>query len=358
MDVDLLLADLEARRVDMEARIHAAESRAASAESRADSFGPLLEQRAAELAHELHQRFEHELAAQQHPPASSAPRSSFRPTPPPSFQGHQRAGSLDVVTWLLMASDYFDACQLSSDSVRLSAVGTMLEGDAAVWWRFCRSVGPAPTTWAAFSELLRANFERENALKTVRVAFLQLRQTASVQAYVANFRHLLVQIPSADAADSLFRFVHGLKPAIRLQVELHAPNSLADAMAMAERVDTLSYQPRFAGASSSVYGGAQAMELGALDEDGLADTPEVEDDESGLVEQLAALIGRFRPSSSASRSGAPGRPPSAGASLDPEARDRAFRLGLCFHCLKEGHAARACPNRAPASHPKAGVPRS
>ena len=105
-----------------------------------------------------------------------------------------------------------------------------------------------------------------NAKEIARTAWHNLKQTNSVQAYVARFRQLLLQLPDISTVDRLHCFAMGLKPAAQQQVRLHQPATLQAAIELAERADSVAYRPGPVWRSpvpARYHGGAQPMELDA-----------------------------------------------------------------------------------------------
>ena len=70
-----------------------------------------------------------------------------------------------------------------------------------------------------------------------------LRQTQSVQAYIAAFRGIVVELgdEAPNDNDQLYMFIAGLKPAVQLQVRLQRPKLLTEAEELAEATDSALY---------------------------------------------------------------------------------------------------------------------
>lgn len=301
-------------------------------------------------------------------PASSSSeprRATIRPTQPKCFRGVPREDVSDVATWIDSVNDFFIASRYFDDAERVAHVGTMLEGRAAVWWRFVRrNSSDVPTTWVAFSAALRLQFEPVTALLAIRQAFATVRQTTSVQAYVSRFRELLIQLPDIGPDDSVFRFIEHLKPTVQLHVRLHDPTDLEDAIRLAENIDN---HDSYIGTSRGTYfpssrNGPRPMELGAAEEcdEGDDERPWHEvigEDDPDLFERLCVAYGGRTRSSSNRPIGVGRRLPNA--PLSAADKERSIRDGLCFSCGKAGHPSRECPDRPNQSgHPKGRAPSS
>ena len=129
-----------------------------------------------------------------------------------------------------------------------------------------------------------------------------LRQRTSVTDYANQFSGLLLEVPEMHPADAVYRFVKGLKPQIRLHVELQRPTTVNDAIRLAQAADSALYftrptYPVNRPTPPPTYMGPQPMQLGAL-----------------------AL------------------PPK----LSPAERERLFRERKCFRCRQPGHLAQEC----------------
>ena len=99
----------------------------------------------------------------------------------------------------------------------------------------------------------------------------QLSQTKGVQDYIDRFQTLVLQIPDMSAAEQLDRFTAGLKPAVQERVEIEACDTLAKAMRIAQRIDTIHHRhqqlARAAAPAQSppaISDGPTPMELGAM----------------------------------------------------------------------------------------------
>ena len=71
-----------------------------------------------------------------------------------------------------------------------------------------------------------------------------LRQRTSVTDYANQFSGLLLEVPHMHPADAIYQFVKGLKPQIRLHVELQRPSTVNDAMRLAQATDSALYYTR------------------------------------------------------------------------------------------------------------------
>jgi hypothetical protein len=120
---------------------------------------------------------------------------------------------------------------------------------------------------------------------------------------------LVPAVPSMQPAETLHRYVTGLKPAIKQHVLIANPPTVEDAMALADRVDQAAFgvRPmfgaRFRPVNGQGYGGPVPMEIGAMQ---------------------PAPPGRVR------------------TPLTPQLREYLMRNNGCFYCRQLGHTAQQC----------------
>ena len=82
----------------------------------------------------------------------------------------------------------------------------------------------------------------KNAQRNLRSQLHYLTQKGSVKAYSAEFRRLLLQLPPMDEDNLVDRYLRGLKPQTRMEVELHDPQNLDDAERYAMLVDDIRFR--------------------------------------------------------------------------------------------------------------------
>jgi len=147
-----------------------------------------------------------------------------------------------------------------------------------------------------------------------RERLARITQRRSVREYTMNFRQLILQIPDVSPAEALDKYKRGLKPAVRVLVELASPVTWEDAAVKAESVDSIQFLGRSTFQPSSRLApraapadGPTPMEIGAI-----ASTPR--------------------------------STPRADSFRKQQQREEDTRKGQCFYCHKTGHLAAACPD--------------
>jgi len=258
------------------------------------------------------------LAAQLQAPTTAAvvsvPKDAVRK--PDVFKGalgRDRDRPDRLEDWLSSVQDYLELKAVPTDS-RAIVAASFLDGDARLWWR-TRTMGEREsfkTDYSKFEGALRLAFEPVNARKIARDRLAALKQKGPAVAYVRDFRSLCFQINDMSPEDALDRFVRGLRPKIAMEVSLRQPRSLEDAMAMAERIDSIMWSAGFGRTEDrpsrpNHSEGPTPMELGSMES---------------------------KPKQS------------------KEERDQLRQQGRCFLCKESGHIARECPKNKKKEHPK------
>jgi hypothetical protein len=304
------------------------------------------------VVHALHQQVQalqaqvaQQAAAPAPAPAPAAPAhaSRLKPVKPDSFTGSGKDG-YDIEEWLFSLSNYMAAAgDQATDRERIAFAGGLLKGDAAVWYRNEHPLMLEPGyTFEDFTDDMRAEFADVNSVTHARKRLDALKQTGSVRRYNTAFRNLLLRIPDLSAGDAKHRYIQGLKPEIVREVEVKKPDTLRDAMALADTLDTVG-QPvenrhgrpgreAFGARRAAAYGPAP-MELGAF--------------RAAPGRYAAPLPRRLPPAAGPARPGGNRSPQRT--RLTPEEREHLIANGGCVYCRKMGHTVDQC--RARPSNP-------
>ena len=253
--------------------------------------------------------------------ATQNPRG-IRIPQPQRFKGNRDGPK--VLEWAHQATTYLKAAGMDASEAGVWHISNFFEGDAAVWWRLqCDKYKTAPAempqTWEQLEKLLVAQFQIFNHVTDIRDQYSALRQTASVTAYIAKFRSLVVELPSEPEDQQIYQFLKGLKPEIQARTRTHKPKTLADAMDIADEADRANYHAYHGRDSRTASYGRSAPSYGRSAPQG--PTPMV--------------LG-------AATAAAPAR---AAAILAPQELQRLRQQNRCFECRKEGHLAKDCPKR-------------
>ena len=196
----------------------------------------------------------------------SAPKAP-KPPQPEKFQGDRRSGAAS--NWLHQMTLYLTILGLLDTAHAVPHAVSFLMGAARTWWRAQEASGSPPTTWATFQTAFLEAFQTLDAKRIAWDSMENLRQRTSVTDYANHFSGLLLEIPHMHPADAIYQFVKGLKPQIRVHVELQRPPTVNDAMHLAQAADSAVYHTRPAYLDNGptpppTYQGPQPMQLGAL----------------------------------------------------------------------------------------------
>jgi hypothetical protein len=139
--------------------------------------------------------------------------------------------------WLFRAEKMLQVMEVDTTQWVLYAT-LRLDGAALAWWQMLELSGEAPSDWADFASGLKSQFGNVNPEQSARDTFwYHLRQHTTVREYIKEFRSLLLELPTVDDGTKKDRFIQGLKDAVRHEVVLREPSSLAEAMSLAERCE-------------------------------------------------------------------------------------------------------------------------
>ena len=97
---------------------------------------------------------------------------------------------------------------------------------------------PFPS-WREWANEARQKFEPTTLEEMARAQLRKLRQLGSVQSYVRAFQNVCFRIPDLTEGEAYSVFTGGLKQPIRNQVVGLVRNNLEEAIAMAERLDSV-----------------------------------------------------------------------------------------------------------------------
>lgn len=158
-------------------------------------------------------------------------------TKPTIWYGSNKEDKSSAPIWLLEVENYFEAVRLPAEPVeqRISVVSTLLRGNALQWWQ--RVNKSTITTWNMFKQSFLNEYEPKEAAEIARAKLDSLRQRGAVINYCNDFREQINKILDMSVADQLHNFKKGLQPEIARELAMQRPETLEQAIQLAQRVD-------------------------------------------------------------------------------------------------------------------------
>ena len=173
------------------------------------------------------------------------PQNRVKIPRPEYFDGTTRG--LDVDEWLFRCSEYFSTME-TPEHLKSGYASSLLRGSAASWWRLQKLQDPGAadmensvTRWDNFHERIGKQFRRISAVTRARDELYALHHSrfSNVTEFCTQFRSTVVKIPDMTEADKLHLFCRKLNAPVRLEVLTKQPETLENAMRLAETVESV-----------------------------------------------------------------------------------------------------------------------
>jgi Retrotransposon gag protein/Zinc knuckle len=238
---------------------------------------------------------------------------------PDKYNGQRDFLLLD--NWMFSVDQYFILTDMAVHK-QGPFVSTLLRDEALLWYRssYEKWDPKTPLTWEIIRTAVRKYFAPPNEDRRLQDEWANLRQHGTVFEYVSVLTALAMRIPGLGQTQILDKFVRGLKPKTRIEVELRDPKTTDEAYRLADRFDRIVY-----GARNTSF--------------------------------LTQNYNRYAPTSNANTSADYGEPMQIDTLRPRQTGPRNFQRpnnqkfqqprnqGLCFTCEKPGHIAANCPDR-------------
>ena len=227
--------------------------------------------------------------------------SSTRPRQPDKYHG--KRDFLLLGNWIFSVDQYFILTDMPVHK-QGPFVSTLLRDEALLWFRssYENWDTTTPLTWEILRTAMRSHFAPPNEDRRLQDEWASLKQYGTVFEYVSVLTALAMRIPGLSQTQILDKFIRGLKPKTRIEVELRDPKTTEEAYRLADRFDRIVY-----GTKSTSF--------------------------------LTQNYNRYTPTSNTNTNADYGEPMHIDT-LQPR------RYGLCFTCNKPGHIAMNCPTTA------------
>jgi hypothetical protein len=288
------------------------------------------------------------VAAQQQPQNVRVPYEPKVPKPEP-YKGEKNKAD----AWLFSFDLWCEEMHIP-EANKLQYARAYMQREALDWLMNQDREGliNAQTPWIVFKDKLKKQFQPVSLNAQAMEKLANIRQgSASVDRYVSVFRHYLNNTVLAEDVKVMF-FKQGLKPELRVLVELARPETLNDCIANAVNTEFAlstsgtgqrrqfngnrdrwrtnnSYTTQRVTQQSATVAQSVPMEL---------DATELQGDGHGHFYVGTPEVNRM------SSGGPQRRPPPSFPGLSTEERDRRLKARLCIKCGKGNHHFRECRN--------------
>lgn len=158
----------------------------------------------------------------------------------------------DVHGWVYKVERYFEVHKFRKKD-QLRAVAICLEGAPLTWFRWNDAKKPF-RSWERFKRKLLERFQASRE-GSIQEQFLDIHQTGTVREYVDRFESFAGQLSEVPESIQESTFVKGLKEEVRAAVRIAEPDSLAQAIRMAIKIDENKIRGLIRGTSSSARTG-------------------------------------------------------------------------------------------------------
>jgi hypothetical protein len=173
--------------------------------------------------------------AREHTPLTTG----LKPNRPARYSGIKDYTTIE--NWITSVNSYFALTGAKPPHI-YHYLNTLFTDEAAIWFRYHYRESQATTlTWEEVRTAIRNFFTPPNKDRRLHDEWPQLRQTTTVAEYVGRFYKLGMQLPPMEPMHLLDKFLRGLKPKTRMELELKDPQTLAEAISLADRFDSIVY---------------------------------------------------------------------------------------------------------------------
>ena len=135
---------------------------------------------------------------------------------------------------------------MNSDNTRITMAGASFRGAAKMWYYYIRGSPHQAAhvnnlTWEYFKASMIKNFKPLDPIRIARDQLASLTQLGDISSYTTEYRRLVMIIPNIHEDDQVDKYLRGLKPWVRKEVDLRAGNErvgkLEDAISLATKVE-------------------------------------------------------------------------------------------------------------------------
>ena len=228
---------------------------------------------------------------------------------------HGQRDFLLLGNWIFSVDQYFILTDMPAHK-QGPFISTLLRDEALLWYRSSyENWDPTtPLTWEILCAAMRQYFAPPNEDCRLQDEWANLRQYGTVFEYVSVLTALAMGIPGLSQTQILDKFIRGLKPKTRIEVELRDPRTTDEAYRLADRFNRIVYGVRNTSFLTQNY-------------NRYASTSNANTNANMATEYGEPMhIDTLRP-----------------RRYGPRDQQRPRTQGLCFTCNKLGHIAANCP---------------
>jgi hypothetical protein len=166
--------------------------------------------------------------------------SGTRPRQPDKYHGQR--DFLLLGNWIFSVEQYFILTDMPVQK-QGPFVSTLLRDEALLWYRSNYETRDPniPLTWEILRDAMREYFAPPNEDRRLQDEWANLRQQGTVFEYVSVLTALAMRIPGLPQTQILDKFIRGLKPKTRIEVELRGTKTPDEAYRLADRFDRIVY---------------------------------------------------------------------------------------------------------------------
>ena len=251
----------------------------------------------------------------------------LKPKQPERYDGNRDFQKID--NWVASMDSYF-AITGAEPPLIYHYLNTIFTNEAATWFRYnFGKEDPSTLTWSTVRAALLNYFVRPNHMRRLRDQWAEARQIGTVTEYHTYLAQIAMQLGNISEEEFADKFIRGLKPNTRTELEFRDPKTIVEAVKWADTYDARFYRKkdnqRYYGSfsSNSSYqddNRGEPMQIDVL-RTAADDTP------------TSIQIDAFKTKSQ----------PQKFKKLTDEERIHLRSIGACFKCRKQGHMARECP---------------
>ena len=253
----------------------------------------------------------------------------LKPKQPEKYNGTRDYQKID--NWVASMDSYFAITDAQPPFI-FHYLNTIFTDEAATWFRYTYGQeDPSTVTWKTVKETLLAYFVKPNHMRRLRDQWAEARQIGSVTEYHTYLARLAMQlgVGKVNEEEFLDKFIRGLKPNTRTELEFRDPKTITEAVKWADTFDARYYRKKD---NHRNYGPFPS-------------NINYQDDNRGEPMQLDVLqttthsnstpiqIDAFKTKSSSTKL----------TKLTDAERAHLRSLGACFRCRRQGHMAWECP---------------